>query len=1081
MADIRIPFGPEDIPLVAAQPAPGMRRATAEDFGGNIGAELAQFGNVLASLGAKLAQQRKQASDAVGLAKREVERNLKYYTDVEEGIRNAPPGAPGLTQSLWAKWEKESEKADKNLESDYGLSKEAAVQARVADIKLRGHYASKALAAEHNAQLAKLQTDFGEATASYLEGAAVHGGFADAEAKTRKLITDNGGLLSAEQEQAALDSFKKSLFGKDGGIHRYADSLYGPTVASKDELTAKWSAVRDEIDSLTVLSDGDKRALKQEVAGEWYEKFSADNPLEARQFRLEMEKSKPSVGQQFWQERWSSKAKRAPHFDIDPEFDARLRAAVTDAETATGAKASIRSLKRTGVEQAAAYKDYLLTGGLAAPPAGMKLPGGKIAPGSRHERGQAADIESGPVLDWLHKNAGKYGLEFLKGSAFTKDPVHIQIAREDTRKMAGGPQVTIQPTTPEGFMPLIFGKESSGDQSAVSPKGARGIGQIMPGTAPEAAKLAGLPWDEKLFYGTDEKAKAYNQALSTAYFKAKWNEFDGDPAKALAAYNYGAEHVKAAIRVSGDEWLSRMPAETTDYVNTILGQATEVDQTTVSGPSAADTGSMQDYISWDAWQKGENKIDAAIRDERVAAKAQIDATEDDILNSYILTGTYNGKEPEPELYSSAYGENGGTAWEDWTQRKDSAIAMHEMASMTNEEIAARIAQSSAEVQSGPGITADQKRFQAEIKVAEEVIKARADDPAGYVYNQFPQVKEAWKEYDPKKPETGKNAVALTLSMQTNLGIQRSVPMPKLQTKMVADMFNNVEEPPDARTNALVATIGMTSDPAQQKALFRQLIDAGVPAMTEPAIAASMRGDLGAARRLFAAAMVNAEKGIPHGPAGAAKTSMNINLESAMFGPGTIGEMYYSLDRINPDNAALAQRDLALMQNAVALNMAGGMYEKAAISQATADLFGKIERFDGSLPSGNAVIGFVDEGTDKVHLLASLQAVMPKVREAVIAASHASYAQATEALPEMKGQTDILTAAHNEEALSVLENGSFRRIGFDGWGFFNPTNGGFVPDSDGKILIFTDDELLGMIYNPKPPMPRSGRAAGSGGQ
>lgn len=109
----------------------------------------------------------------------------------------------------------------------------------------------------------------------------------------------------------------------------------------------------------------------------------------------------------------------AARFDgMNPEFAGRLRTALEDAEQATGVPTRINSLTRTTDEQAAAYRRYQTgQGGLAAPPGH-----------SRHEVGEAADIAPGKVLDWMHQNADRYGLEFLKGRAGVMDPVHVQMA-----------------------------------------------------------------------------------------------------------------------------------------------------------------------------------------------------------------------------------------------------------------------------------------------------------------------------------------------------------------------------------------------------------------------------------------------------------------------------------------------------------------------------------------------------------------------------------------------------------------------------------------------------------------------------
>lgn len=105
-------------------------------------------------------------------------------------------------------------------------------------------------------------------------------------------------------------------------------------------------------------------------------------------------------------------------------------------------------------------------------------------------------------------------------------------------------------------------RESGGRQSAVSPKGAIGVAQVMPTTGPEAAKLAGLPWDEAKFR-TDAN---YNRALGQAYLKKQLQDFGGDTQKALAAYNAGPGAVRNAVKLYGENWLAHMPNETKAYV-----------------------------------------------------------------------------------------------------------------------------------------------------------------------------------------------------------------------------------------------------------------------------------------------------------------------------------------------------------------------------------------------------------------------------------------------------------------------------------------------------------------------------------
>jgi soluble lytic murein transglycosylase-like protein len=116
----------------------------------------------------------------------------------------------------------------------------------------------------------------------------------------------------------------------------------------------------------------------------------------------------------------------------------------------------------------------------------------------------------------------------------------------------------------QAIVPIEGGTDANG-RFLTSPKGAVGPGQVMPATAPEAAKLAGVPFNDFLYRNNAE----YNNALGEAYFTAKLDEFNGDPIKAAAAYNAGAGRVRRAVRASqrsGQDWTTHLPAETQKYV-----------------------------------------------------------------------------------------------------------------------------------------------------------------------------------------------------------------------------------------------------------------------------------------------------------------------------------------------------------------------------------------------------------------------------------------------------------------------------------------------------------------------------------
>jgi hypothetical protein len=139
--------------------------------------------------------------------------------------------------------------------------------------------------------------------------------------------------------------------------------------------------------------------------------------------------------------------------NLNPVFASRLSQAIQAAEAATGSKATLTDLYRSPETQAQYYANYtgrsVSFGGVRYSPQGQG--GLAAAPGtSRHERGTAADVSHGPVLDWLHQHAGQFGLEFLKGSAYARDPVHVQLAGGGGRGQPSDQQPFAEPSNVAG-------------------------------------------------------------------------------------------------------------------------------------------------------------------------------------------------------------------------------------------------------------------------------------------------------------------------------------------------------------------------------------------------------------------------------------------------------------------------------------------------------------------------------------------------------------------------------------------------------------------------------------------------------
>lgn len=98
--------------------------------------------------------------------------------------------------------------------------------------------------------------------------------------------------------------------------------------------------------------------------------------------------------------------------------------------------------------------------------------------------------------------------------------------------------------------------ESGGNPNAVSPKGARGLMQVMPATARDPGfgirPSDGSPRDDV------RVGREYRAAMQRRY--------GGDLAKMWAAYNWGPGNVDRAIERYGANWLQAAPAETRNYV-----------------------------------------------------------------------------------------------------------------------------------------------------------------------------------------------------------------------------------------------------------------------------------------------------------------------------------------------------------------------------------------------------------------------------------------------------------------------------------------------------------------------------------
>ena len=125
----------------------------------------------------------------------------------------------------------------------------------------------------------------------------------------------------------------------------------------------------------------------------------------------------------------------------------------------------------------------------------------------------------------------------------------------------------------------ISRQESQFAMNAVSHAGARGLMQLMPGTAREQARMSGLDYDSQAL----TLDAGYNLTLGNAYFARMMDYYGGSYPLAVAAYNAGPGNVNKWLRANGDpragaidwiDWIEKIPlSETRNYVQRVLENA----------------------------------------------------------------------------------------------------------------------------------------------------------------------------------------------------------------------------------------------------------------------------------------------------------------------------------------------------------------------------------------------------------------------------------------------------------------------------------------------------------------------------
>ena len=137
----------------------------------------------------------------------------------------------------------------------------------------------------------------------------------------------------------------------------------------------------------------------------------------------------------------------------------------------------------------------------------------------------------------------------------------------------------------------IARRESEFQIGAISGAGARGVMQLMPGTAKQMAGKLGLPYSQARLT-TDP---TYNARLGSAYLAQLFEDFGENYVLVAAGYNAGAHRARQWIEANGDprspdvvvvDWIEHIPfSETRNYVMRVM-ESLPVYRARLSGETA---------------------------------------------------------------------------------------------------------------------------------------------------------------------------------------------------------------------------------------------------------------------------------------------------------------------------------------------------------------------------------------------------------------------------------------------------------------------------------------------------------------
>lgn len=434
-----------------------------------------------------------------------------------------------------------------------------------------------------------------------------------------------------------------------------------------------------------------------------------------------------------------------------------------------------------------------------------------------------------------------------------------------------------------------------------------------------------------------------------------------------------------------------------------------------------------------------NQQETRRREIAVEQRGNIETVVQNAPTAIQNTGTYSGTVPTRTEFMDAYGtQDGNDRYNKFSAALEVSQQAYNFRTMSADDIQAMVNEAKP-ISTGNDAALETARYETLAKAADSTLAARKADPATYTQQAFPAVARAWE--DAATSGNYQAAMNATANAQQQLGLTDMQLLPKQVADQAVAAFKNPDANDQQRLGAVSSLIFSTPDPMQRHAVFKQMVDAGLPAMTEGALEAAARGDTGAANRLLQAALTDTAKLPKSGDIKPA--DIDDALYSDVWAPGAIGDATYGVGYGDAASLERAQRGGELMKKAVQLRLSQGEDLETAVAGASKDLFGDRKVFDGS-GSVNANLP-VPRNTDEDVLATGLEAAKTSFK-AALELQRDRILGATAKEIDAGGKAVVDTATQNRLD-DILENGVFVLSG-DGVGLRDPYTGQFVPGSDG---------------------------------